>query len=206
MRKFLFLLCLSPVAFAVSVSPILGRVLAHVSLAISTSSDDPWSRRWWDWPGSWIIIAGPFGRWVVGIVLGFWILRSERKTHQYPGSMIEEPHMRLVIVAGLAFLLSVFAITMALITSRNIHRGQTMFDSLRTFKSSTYKKYICIPDQRLSPSAPGPVFSVNPVERIYDVGSRENWRAIWYQHCADGYEYMWPKINPDVLRRLRRPL
>jgi hypothetical protein len=71
---------------------------------------------------------------------------------------------------------------MVVITLCNIYRGQTTFDTLKIFNSSGYKKFICVPDQRLSPSSIGAVFSVDSAERIYDLGPRENWRAIWYQH------------------------
>lgn len=109
MPKFLAMVSLTPVAFVIAVLPIFGRLVSHLSLALSTSRADPWSRRWWDWRGSWVVF-GPFGRWIIGTILGFRILQSDRNSEVYPGHFIEEPHARLILVVGFALLLSLLAI------------------------------------------------------------------------------------------------
>lgn len=116
------MVCLTPVAFYIAVWPIFGHLASHMNIALQTSRADPWSRRWWDWPGSWVLVAGPFGRWIIGTILGFQVLRSGRnESDSYPGHFIEKPHMRIVTVVGLGLLLSLFAVVSGLISNLLFH-------------------------------------------------------------------------------------
>jgi len=208
MRYFIALLCLTPVTFFVAFTPILTRLVSHITIALSISQKDPWSRYWWwDWVGSWVLVAGPFGRWVIGALLGFRLLRTTRKPAHFPGHVVEIPHMRVMLIVTSAFVLTVFAITMAVVSTSDIFRGQTTLDTLRIFRSrSTYKKrFVCIPDQRRTQLASADaIFPVGPHERLYDLGPRENWKFILSQRFGSDDEYIWPKLNPNTLRRLRR--
>ena len=68
-------------------------------------------RYWWDWPGSWVVIGGPPGRWIVGTILGFLLIWNERELDgpSYPGQMIEEPHFRVVAIAFLCAAIADFS-------------------------------------------------------------------------------------------------
>jgi hypothetical protein len=55
--------------------------------------------------------AGPWGRWFVGTLLGVVKLRDNRpRMTSSPGYVIEEPHIRVIVSATLASLLSMFAL------------------------------------------------------------------------------------------------
>ena len=72
-------------------------------------------RYWWDWPGSWVVIGGPPGRWIVGTILGFWLIMNKRvlDAPSYPGHLIEEPHFRVVVIAFLFIAIAVFSVVSA---------------------------------------------------------------------------------------------
>lgn len=98
-QQFLCLLALVLVTAAVGWSPIFPRILAHVSLSLSTSRADEWCREfWWDTWYSWIFIGGPPGRYIVGSFLGFRLLKREHGTESFPGSIIEFPHLWVVLM------------------------------------------------------------------------------------------------------------
>lgn len=87
----------------------------HILVALDVSRKDDWVNKvWWNWSGSWIICAGPFGRWFIGILLGFVKFRDNRprmgSPAASPGYLIEEPHIRVFVTAILALLLSTFAL------------------------------------------------------------------------------------------------
>jgi len=87
--------------------------MRHVLRALEVSRQDAWANEvWWNWTGSWVVCAGPFGRWVVGAVLGFIIMDHNRVRDEHPalGYLIEEPNLSVVLTAAFAFLLSLFAL------------------------------------------------------------------------------------------------
>lgn len=65
-------------------------------------------------------------------------------------------------------------------TSFNVSRGQTTLETLGVRGDRRPERYICIPSDRSDGSEPalGEVFTVGWDERIYDLGFKENWRAI----------------------------
>lgn len=65
-------------------------------------------------------------------------------------------------------------------TFLNISRGQTTLETLRIRGAREPKRYICIPGGGADDSeiVPGEVSVVDWNERIYDLGFKENWRAI----------------------------
>jgi len=62
----------------------------------------------------------------------------------------------------------------------NASRGQTTLETLKVGGNKEAKRYICIPSNRLDNPVPvlDEVFAVDWNERIYDLGFKENWRAI----------------------------
>lgn len=113
LKAFCCMLFLLPITFAIAVLPVFHILLSHIVLALEVSRQSEWANRiWWSWPGSWVLCAGPFGRWIVGTILGFAILRNNRQESRrdLPGYLIEEPHLRVVLTAGFVMLLSFFTI------------------------------------------------------------------------------------------------
>lgn len=221
-KAFLALLYLTPVAFAVAVLPIVHTLYLQFVLAINVSRADPWTNEiWWDWFGSWILCAGPLGRWPVGAFFGFRILWSmdHGDVPPYPGQSIDQPHLRIIGTCMIAFLLSAFALGLALFSTKLILQGTTMLESLRhkQKKSSKYPLLICIPSQFNALN----VHHVAPGERIYDLGSAQNWRAfmasqvfpratlgfVHFRPCSSLLDthrpYQWPKLNPCMIQRMR---
>ena len=116
------LLALVPVAAALGWSPILPRVLAHVSLSLSVSRADEWCREfWWDTWYSWIFIGGPPGRYIIGSILGFRLLKRQRGPgdDDFPGSIVELPHLRLVLM----FLFSVMFVVLSVVRIESPRRN-----------------------------------------------------------------------------------
>lgn len=121
-KTFLALLYVAPVTFLIAVLPILRQMANHIRLALSVSQADPWTKRvWWNWFGSWVFVGGPFGRWAVGTILGFRILKSNRHEidEHFPGSIVEQPHLRIIVVAGFGSMLCLFAMV---IPTFKLHR------------------------------------------------------------------------------------
>lgn len=120
MKEFLGLLYVAPITYFTAVLPILKPMTKHIILALTVSQADPWARRvWWDWYGSWIFVGGPLGRWTFGTVLGYRVLKPSRSlvgsSNGYTGQVIEEPHLRVLVVATFGFLLCTFALVNLLI-------------------------------------------------------------------------------------------
>ncbi|KAF4611186.1 hypothetical protein D9613_006907 [Agrocybe pediades] len=135
------LLLLVPVTFIICVLPIVKTLSDHIQLAITISRGDDWANRvWWQWYGSWILCAGPFGRWIVGLVLGYIVMENSRASEDRvpPGFLVEEPHLRVVLTAGFALLFSTFAVGLLISSIHKVLQGRTTFESLkpRTQRSS----------------------------------------------------------------------
>lgn len=109
-KAFLSLLYTAPVTLIIAVSPIVQILIGHIGTSLSVSHADEWAKRvWWDWYGSWIFVGGPFGRYIIGSILGFRILQSSRPDVSYPGQIVQEPHLSIIFVAGMGFVLSAFS-------------------------------------------------------------------------------------------------
>jgi hypothetical protein len=106
-----------PLSFLIGVLPISAVVKHNFIVALDASLHDPWSRAvWWDWPGSWIVCAGPFGRWPVGMLLGFKVIqRHSMNLLTSPGQLISKPHARVAIIIIAIGLLSLFCSVCALL-------------------------------------------------------------------------------------------
>lgn len=113
LKAFLLLLVVFPLAFSVAIAPIRHVLLSHIYQALRESQNNTMTKRyWWDWPGSWVVIGGPPGRWIVGTILGFWLIQMERvpgARSSYPRQIIEEPHFRVVAIAFLCAAIAVFS-------------------------------------------------------------------------------------------------
>lgn len=116
-KTFLALLYTAPITFTIAVSPIIRTLIRHITTSLAVSRADAWAKRvWWDWFGSWIFIGGPFGRYVIGSILGFRITQSNRSDDfpSYPGQVVQEPHMTIVVVTGMGLVLSIFSMVSTL--------------------------------------------------------------------------------------------
>jgi hypothetical protein len=81
--------------------------------ALTASHADAWATAvWWNRLYSWIFCGGPAGRWVVGTLLGFRVLREHRvpEPSWLSGSLVAQPHARVVVLVGIAALLWLFAV------------------------------------------------------------------------------------------------
>ncbi|KAF8967677.1 DHHC palmitoyltransferase-domain-containing protein [Flammula alnicola] len=214
LKAFIYLLFLVPLAFSIAVFPVSKILVGHVISALNVSKQDEWANRiWWNWSGSWILCAGPFGRWIAGTILGFMILSRDRQREKdiLPGYLIEEPHLRVTLTAGFALLLSVFAFVLAIIFIRKVLRGVTTFETLRSPTPSNRVSLalldklhlVCIPQTATRPTIIAPVL---PNERMYDLGAAYN-RKIFIEKplisTSVPSSYIWPKLNPSVIQRLR---
>ncbi|KAG2011662.1 palmitoyltransferase PFA4 [Coprinopsis cinerea AmutBmut pab1-1] len=209
-KAFLLLLLLFPVVFFVGVAPVAQTLMGHVDSALLVSYMDPFLQKyWWDRPYSWVILAGPFGRYIVGIVLGYAKLNGERRgeVRAYAGQWIEEPFLRVVFACALLLLLATFSLGLAVMTLRSILQGTTSYEDLK--RSGRVRKgytaeHVCIPE--VGPSERDPlVVPVPPKRRLYDLGRAQNWRLFWRSQFFPTVSpvYTWPKLNPDVLREAR---
>lgn len=139
---------------------------------------------------------------------------------------------------------------MAIVTTRDLLKGQTALDSIRARVRSPRGprsgKFVTMPGRSssqnraaasgvdlIAPQYNLPSSSLAPRtyqiplhERLYDLGWRENWRRVWrtplfspaqpwyaslspfaYQiihHVTvfRQYTYQWPKLNPEILKRI----
>lgn len=112
MKAFLALLAVTSVTVPLASLPILGVLKSHVVAALAASHADTWvTDVWWDRPYSWVVCGGPPGRWIVGTLLGFRVLRARRVPQPWlSGSVIAQPHARLVVLVGFAALLWIFSV------------------------------------------------------------------------------------------------
>jgi hypothetical protein len=113
LKGFLSLLGLTSVTVPLASLPILPVLRTHVVAALTASHADAWATAyWWNRVYSWIFCGGPAGRWVVGTLLGFRVLREGRVTEPswFSGSVMAQPHARVVILVGFATLMWLFAV------------------------------------------------------------------------------------------------
>ena len=113
LKAFLALLALTSVTVPLASLPLLPILRTHVIAALAASHADPWATAvWWNRPYSWIFCGGPAGRWVVGTLLGFRVLREQRipEPSWFSGSLVAQPHARMVVLVGAATLFWLFAV------------------------------------------------------------------------------------------------
>ncbi|KAJ7173765.1 DHHC palmitoyltransferase-domain-containing protein [Mycena filopes] len=208
MKHFLALLLLTPIAYSALVVPIHRPLLRHMSLALTVSRLDAWTNEvWWQWYGSWIFFGGPLGRWIFGMVLGFRILKSQRRADL---PLVEQPSLRIFVICAIGLLLSLFTLTLALWTIKDLLRGLSTLDAMQERRTRNHSRFICIPlDDVASSRGVGAtrnkIVAVLPEERIYDLGSWSNLRDIMERPWRDAPHtaaLKWPRINPSVLDRM----
>jgi palmitoyltransferase len=113
LKAFLALLTLTSVTVPLAALPLFPILKSHIVAALAASHADGWTTDvWWARPYSWILCGGPPGRWVVGTLLGFRVLREQRtpELSWFTGSLVAQPHARLVVLVGAATLLWLFAV------------------------------------------------------------------------------------------------
>jgi len=204
MKAFLLLLYTTPVVVPICVYPVGYKLFQHVTNAISASQADEWAWQfWWDRWYSWVFVGGPPGRWFIGAILGFDILKHEQPISVegwFDGSIVEYPHTRIIFAAAASLLLCVFAFAMAVVTTHDLLKGQSALESARlriTQRGRPTGRFITIPDyaneigttsavdesaQRTDMTSESPMwrtFPVLPSDRLYDLGWRNNWHRIW---------------------------
>ncbi|KAJ7918791.1 DHHC palmitoyltransferase-domain-containing protein [Mycena leptocephala] len=213
MKKFLTMLFLAPVAYSVSMIPVYQTLMRHMSLALTVSHHDAWANEvWWDWYGSWIFCGGPFGRWIFGMALGFRILKAQRKADL---PLIEQPNLRLFIICALGLIFSLFTLTLAIWTVKDLLRGLTTLDAMQDRRPKQVSRYVCIPKN--APCSPcgdantigncKKIVPVLPEERLYDLGTWSNLQDILERPWRDPSRtatYRWSKLNPIVLDRIQK--
>ncbi|KAI0291672.1 DHHC palmitoyltransferase-domain-containing protein [Multifurca ochricompacta] len=211
LKNFLAFLILTSVTVPLASLPVLPVLRTHVVAALGVSHADAWAVDvWWDRPYSWILCGGPLGRWVVGILLGFRVLHAQRIPHPYlSGSLIAQPHTRVVVLVGAATLIWIFAISMTVAVARDMTRGQTTLDTIRfrvpcsgKASQATTGRFVCIlyADGSVSSANASAVniiaatsgnslesrnvrriYPVSNREHVYDLCWRENWRRVLAQ-------------------------
>ena len=113
LKAFLSLLVLTSITVPLASLPILPILRTHAVAALTASYADAWATAiWWNRLYSWIFCGGPAGRWVVGTLLGFRVLRERRipEPSWFSGSVVAQPHARVVILVGIATLIWLFAV------------------------------------------------------------------------------------------------
>ncbi|KAF5336028.1 hypothetical protein D9611_006368 [Ephemerocybe angulata] len=213
LKAFLLLLTTFALAFILAVAPTGYILPSHVKTAIMVSQQNTLTQKyWWDWPGSWFVIAGPPGRWIIGAILGFWLIQSDRTPDAptYPGQMIEEPHFRIVAVIFFFLLFSAFAAGLGVMTAATALRGSTTFEGLG-ISSQRRSDLVCIPNQATTSGDElvedrVTVFSPDGNERLYDLGLAANLTSLWRRPLFPGpppEHFSWSKLNPRMIRRMR---
>ncbi|KAJ7626414.1 DHHC palmitoyltransferase-domain-containing protein [Mycena polygramma] len=210
MKNFLAMLLLAPIAYAVSVVPIYHTLMRNISLALAVSRHDAWANEvWWDWFGSWIFFGGPFGRWIFGMALGFRILKTQRNPDL---PLIEQPNLRLFTICALGLVFSLFTLTLAAWTLKDLLRGLTTLDAMQeNHPMHASDRFVCIPKNPCGGEANNTADLIAPLllgERLYDLGLWLNLRDMLERPYVDSTRirvtYRWPKINPTVLARVQK--
>ncbi|KAG5732662.1 Palmitoyltransferase pfa3 [Termitomyces sp. T112] len=181
-KLFLCLLYLTPATFIFAVAPFVKTLSLHIYLAFDVSRNDLWTvQNWWDWYGSWIFFGGPLGRWFWGIALGFRILKSRGRDYNLSGEFIEKPHMRLLVLVLCSGIISIFALGLAIMTTRAILLGTTSIETLGQRLGPqgqdllrSHTTFICIPHM----GSRRRVYEIPKSEKIYDLGIKYNWRSL----------------------------
>ncbi|KAJ7257962.1 DHHC palmitoyltransferase-domain-containing protein [Mycena haematopus] len=217
MKKFLAMLFLAPVAYSVSMMPVYRPLTRHMALAMDISCHDPWAKQvWWDWYGSWIFFGGPLGRWIFGMMLGFRILKAEKRDDS---PLLEQPSLRLFSICALGLIFSLFTLTLAVWTIKDQLRGLTTLDAMQESHQKQAPRFVCVPrnasciprDDGAEDNADDEIAgcshvisAVLPAERLYDLGPWANLRDIFEKPCrgSNHAAYRWPKLNPTVLERI----
>ncbi|KAJ3508970.1 hypothetical protein NMY22_g16448 [Coprinellus aureogranulatus] len=208
LKAFLLLVSLFPLTFAVVTFPVRHILYSHILLALETSQSTPLIKRyWWDWPGSWVIIAGPPGRWIVGTILGFvWLgLQRDNEAPWYTGKLVEGPHFRIISLFGIFLVFALFAAGLGLLTMFTALRGSTTFESLG-ISGQKRTDLVCIPTQQGASNNQRFVFAPEPHERLYDLGPRANLKRLWDLPLFPQEPppvFAWSKLNPKMVRRMR---
>jgi len=216
LKVFLSLLVLTSFTVPLASLPILPVLRTHVVAALTASYADAWaSGIWWNRVYSWIFCGGPAGRWIVGTLLGIRVLRERRITEPswFSGSVVAQPHARVVILVGFAILIWLFAVAMTVFVAIDVTRGRTTLESARfTISGSSARTpttgFVCIPSRHSdAPDSVGITSAVHwtpatserrdephnthrtyPIlvkECVYDLGWRENWRRVVDQPLFD---------------------
>ncbi|TFY64785.1 hypothetical protein EVG20_g5830 [Dentipellis fragilis] len=136
MKAFLCLLYATAFVVPFAVIPVSGPLSGHFATALRVSKVDPWAVRiWWSRWYSWIVCGGPLGRWVFGTFLGFRVLKAQdAAAHDrwwFQGNMVDSPHTFAAAIVVAGSVLAIFAVCMAVVTTRDVLLGRTTLDTIR---------------------------------------------------------------------------
>ncbi|KAG9058166.1 hypothetical protein FS842_000920 [Serendipita sp. 407] len=178
-KMFVIFLALATIAVPLLVFPVYRPLWEHAVSALSISRDSEVIRSyWWDHWWSWILFAGPIGRWPVGTALGFRLLRARQDHSHLPtqaGYMIGEPNVTVFVIVQVAAALACFTAILLMLSVRDVLKGQTTFDRLI---ASPHGITVWIPE-RAAAEVPGRVLNLpQGVIRLYDLGYRRNWADL----------------------------
>ncbi|KAH6916022.1 DHHC palmitoyltransferase-domain-containing protein [Coprinopsis sp. MPI-PUGE-AT-0042] len=209
-KVFVLLLLLFSLTFGIAVAPIADTLVSHIDTALWVSYHNAADRaNWWDWPWSWVICCGPLGRYVIGAILGFRLLKEGRipDAERQPGDLITHPYMRLSATVFPLALLAAFSLGLAGMTLGQISQGVTKYESLKQagqVKRAPREYFVRVPEDETNGEIR--TVSVSGKARLYDLGRSNNWKAFrslpLFPH--EDSLYVWPKLNPTVLLDARR--
>lgn len=203
-----------PVAFAIGIWPVVGLLRVQLRAALEASKSHMQAQQfWWNQTYSWAL-GGPIGRYVLGIVFGFQILGEASHHDIKSGSLLGAPHARVHLTALMCFTISLFSLVLFAKTARQLLKGMTTFESLRTLALASSKNeptFLCMPDSGNPQAANSEglayaVVSVAPGVNLYDMGPWANFMSFWERPFRPSDHDMngsyWPLINPALVQRL----
>ncbi|KAG9022718.1 hypothetical protein FS837_006179 [Tulasnella sp. UAMH 9824] len=124
------------------------------------------------------------------------------------GDIVRYPDLLAAIGALIAIALSLFCAALFIINLRNVYRGQTTLETYGTPKPHyPSPPLVWVPGElsALAGTSSGVTVSRLPSEHPYDLGWRENMRAL-IKRLKSGMNdkyYDIPRLNPEMLRRMQ---
>ena len=156
LKAFLVLLVLTSITIPLASLPLLPVLRTHVIAALAASHADAWATDiWWNRPYSWILCGGPPGRWIVGTLLGFRLLRKQRPPEPswLSGHLVSQPHIRLAVLVAAATPVWLFAVVRIL---SNIHAQRRLHRCLSVAGHDSRRCLRCDQRPEYAGQRPGP--------------------------------------------------
>ena len=149
---------------------------------------------WWDRWYSWVLVAGPIGRWPVGICFGYRILaaQDDRPPDEHMGSVIKDPSLTLFLLIQIALGLALFTAVgyspppihplfmtpysqaMLLLGIKDVLQGKTTFDRMTAPPRGALYWMPTMSDGPGSGIVVACPEGINP----YDAGFQRNWSDL----------------------------
>lgn len=203
-RLFLTFLTTATITVVALIVPIFHVVWQHSKNALEASLQDEFAHvYWWDRWYSWVLVAGPLGRWPVGAAFGYHLLAARQPTppEWHMGYMISEPNLTPFLMIIIALGLALFTSAMALLGIRDSLQGKMTFDRMITHPRGTLY-WIPATSQR---SQAGSVFLCPVNINLYDSGYQRNWEDLMARPLLGPMDLerdVIPTINAVLLQEL----